>query len=369
MKWLLFVGAPIVAVTLALAMLVSALTTPGIIEVHNQHCVTVPVDPTLTDGLEGDPVTGGEGGVGFPLPPAGEPRKASLRNPPQPIPEDVRALYAQAANIYKLPWTLLAGIGMAETNHGRLKATSSAGAQGLMQFMPATFAAYGVDGNGDGVRDIWNDADSIHSAANYLTASGVTKGEEGVRKALFAYNRAWWYVNDVLTYAHAYGGGTVLGDPTDCGPGLGEGDPNLPELTDERTQRMFAYGRTEIGDRYILGANGPDAWDCSSFSQAMFRSIGIQIPRTARAQRDWLAKGNGFRVQPGHERPGDFVFTNTWLGPNIVGHVMVVYNPTTHTSLEAQSKGVGFYTYSVWSKRNIYEIWRLGNLAPEGDAQ
>jgi membrane-bound lytic murein transglycosylase B len=98
---------------------------------------------------------------------------------------------------------------MAETAHGRIRATSSAGAQGLMQFMPATWRQYGVDGNGDGRADILNDADSIMSAANYLTASGVHNGPEGVRDALFAYNRADWYVNDVLSYTRSYGGGSV----------------------------------------------------------------------------------------------------------------------------------------------------------------
>ncbi|HRY08924.1 MAG TPA: hypothetical protein P5544_03065 [Candidatus Nanopelagicales bacterium] len=47
------------------------------------------------------------------------------------------------------------------------------------------------------------------SAANYLTASGGHNGPDGIRDALFAYNRATWYVNDVLFYAAAYGGGTV----------------------------------------------------------------------------------------------------------------------------------------------------------------
>ena len=107
---------------------------------------------------------------------------------------------------------------MEETGHGRNKATSSAGAQGLMQFMPATWAAYGVDGSGDGIADVHNDADSAMSAANYLVALGVrTGGADGVRRAIFGYNHADWYVNDVLYYAQAYGGGTVLGDPTGCG--------------------------------------------------------------------------------------------------------------------------------------------------------
>lgn len=156
----------------------------------------------------------GASAEGFVLPPPGQPVRASTHNPPTPIPDDVAALYVAAAAEYELPWTLLAGIGMAETNHGRLKATSSAGAQGLMQFLPSTFAHFGVDGDGDGRSVITSDADSIFSAANYLTASGVHDGEQGVRQALFAYNRAWWYVNDVLTYAHAYGGGTLTPDPT-----------------------------------------------------------------------------------------------------------------------------------------------------------
>ena len=88
-----------------------------------------------------------------------------------------------------------------------------------MQFMPGTWGSMGVDGDGDGRADIHNDADSIHSAANYLTKSGVTAGAAGVRRALLAYNPVDWYVNDVLYYASRYGGGAVPGDPNDCGPG------------------------------------------------------------------------------------------------------------------------------------------------------
>ena len=369
MRFVALACAPVLALPLALIIVLNGLLAPtGAALVLNRPCVTVPVDASLQLEVPEDPDTGGEGGVGFVLPQPGEPRKDSLANPPTPIPADIEALYRAAAARYVLPWTLLAGIGMAETNHGRNNHTSSAGAQGLMQFMPATFAGYGVDGNGDNRADIRNDADSVHSAANYLTAMGVTNGEAGVRKALFAYNRATWYVNDVLSYAHAYGGGIVAGSPDDCGPAGGAGDPTLPPLTNERVQQMFAWARQQIGKPYVFGANGPNAWDCSSFTQATLGSIGISIPRTSQAQRDWMAKGNGFRVPPGQERPGDFVFTNTWRGPNHVGHVLFVYNPAGHTSLEAVRKGVGHYDYTIWANRNIYEIWRLGNLAdtPQG---
>jgi len=147
------------------------------------------------------------------LPQPGSPRQASLHNQPTEIPAPVLALYEAAATRYGLPWTLLAGVGMEETNHGRNYATSSAGARGLMQFMPATFGFYGVDGNGDARAVITDDADSVHSAANYLVASGALSGPDGVRKALFAYNHALWYVNDVLYYAAAYSGGDVAENP------------------------------------------------------------------------------------------------------------------------------------------------------------
>ena len=313
-----------------------------------------------------------EGGIGFELPEPGSPRQASLRNPPLPIPDKVKTLYKAAAARYAIPWTLLAGIGMEETGHGRTTATSSAGAQGLMQFLPATFAAVGVDGDGDRRADIRNDADSITSAANYLVRSGVTDGPDGVVKALYAYNHATWYVNDVLHFAHAYGGGVVLGDPTGCDAPTshrsgGGGDPALPALTSDRVRQLLQWAGSQAGDAYVMGANGPDAWDCSSLVQTAFARIGISMPRTAGAQRAWLAKGNGFRVQPGQERPGDVIFWDSYLGPSRIGHVMLVWDPATRTTIEARSRsvGVGQFSYAAGPSHHIFEIWRVGNMADQ----
>ena len=311
----------------------------------------------------------GEGGVGFQLPPAGEPRKASLVNPAAPVPAGVEALYRAAGDRYRVPWSVLAGVGMAETAHGRLTGTSSAGARGLMQFMPSTWAAMGVDGDGDGRADITNDADSVHSAAHYLTVSGLTEGPGGVRDALFAYNRADWYVNDVLTYAHAYGGGTVLGDLTDCGPGTSgagaTGNPLLPAIADERVATMLTWAQAQAGEPYVFGANGPDAWDCSSFTQTALAQVGISAPRTAAAQRDWLAAGNGYRIQLGQERPGDLVFWDSYLGPDRIGHVMLVADPATRSTIEARDRrsGTGTFSYATGPERNRFEIWRVGDLS------
>lgn len=317
--------------------------------------------PPIPASVAGD---SGEGGIGFPLPPPGLPRQDSLRNPPLAIPPRVARLYRAAGARYGIPWTLLAGIGMAETGHGRNTATSTAGAQGLMQFLPATFAAMGVDGDGDRRADIGNDADSVFSAANYLTRSGVSRGTAGVRAALRAYNRPSWYANDVLFYADHYGGGTVYGDPHDCGTTTAVGNRQLPPLTLDRVAAVLAFAASRAGGPYVMGANGPRAYDCSSLTQAAYTRAGISLPRTAAAQRSWLAAGNGTRITPGQEQPGDLVFWDSYLGPNQIGHVMLVWNPAARTTIEARSTrdGIGHFSYAAGPSHHIYEIWRVANL-------
>ena len=252
---------------------------------------------------------------------------------------------------------------MEETGHGRNNRTRSAGAQGLMQFMPATWRSMGVDGDGDGRADIHNDADSIHSAANYLTKSGVTAGAAGVRRALLAYNPLDWYVNDVLYYASRYGGGTVPGDPNDCG--AGNRHPELPSLSNERLAKLLAWTKSHNGDSYRMGAAGPTTWDCSSFTQAAYAQIGVKLPRTASAQRSWLADGNGTRIQPGQEKPGDLIFWDSDLGPNRIGHVMIIWSPASKTTIEARNTraGVGHFSYANGSSHHIFEIWRVMKVA------
>jgi peptidoglycan hydrolase CwlO-like protein len=119
-----------------------------------------------------------------------------------PIPADFRRFYGDAAKTCDgLSWTVLAAIGQVESGHGRNPATSYAGAQGPMQFLPATFAAYAVDGDGDGDRDIMDPADSIFTAANYLCANGAGHGATGLHNAIWHYNHAEWYVALVLKIA------------------------------------------------------------------------------------------------------------------------------------------------------------------------
>lgn len=119
---------------------------------------------------------------------------------PDAIPPDFAALYHAAASTCPgLSWTVLAAIGQVETHHGKGTMVSSAGALGPMQFMPATFAHYAVDGNHDGRLDIMNPADSIYTAAHYLCANGAGTGDQDLYNAIWHYNHADWYVQLVLS--------------------------------------------------------------------------------------------------------------------------------------------------------------------------
>jgi soluble lytic murein transglycosylase-like protein len=119
--------------------------------------------------------------------------------PPQLIP-----IYQRAAAAYGLgpqgP-AVLAGINEVETAFGTNLNVSSAGAEGWMQFMPSTWASYGVDANGDGVKDPNNPEDAIFAAASYLSAAGMPADTYG---AIYAYNHADWYVSEVLANAGCY---------------------------------------------------------------------------------------------------------------------------------------------------------------------
>jgi murein DD-endopeptidase MepM/ murein hydrolase activator NlpD len=119
-----------------------------------------------------------------------------------PLPYDeLLSLWQQAGAQYGVPWQVLAAINKIESNFGRNMGPSSAGAIGWMQFMPSTWMRWGEDANGDGIADPWNASDAIFSAARYLAAAGAP-GD--LYRAVFAYNHADWYVQEVLSLADLY---------------------------------------------------------------------------------------------------------------------------------------------------------------------
>jgi hypothetical protein len=133
--------------------------------------------------------------------------------PTQLIPTYQRA----AATCPGLPWTVLAAIGKIESDHGRSRVPgvasgeNHAGAGGPMQFLSSTWAAYGVDGDRDGVISRYSPADAIFGAARYLCANNAGQPSR-LPSAIFAYNHAAWYVRQVLVQAKAYGQPAVTGD-------------------------------------------------------------------------------------------------------------------------------------------------------------
>lgn len=110
---------------------------------------------------------------------------------PRPAGELLR-YYRKAQRRFRVGWHVLAAINLVESAYGRLRNDSVAGAQGPMQFIPATWRAYGMGG------DVHDPHDAIMGAANYLRASGAPGS---YRRALYAYNPSQLYVDAVLAYA------------------------------------------------------------------------------------------------------------------------------------------------------------------------
>ena len=134
------------------------------------------------------------------------------------VPPFLLSIYQAAGIEYGVRWEILAAINEIETDYGRNLNVSSAGALGWMQFMPSTWKMYGTDANKDGRKDPYNPVDAIFAAARYLKAAGY---EQDVRRAIFAYNHADWYVDSVLLRARLIAGvpADVIGSLT----GLTEG--------------------------------------------------------------------------------------------------------------------------------------------------
>ncbi len=140
----------------------------------------------------------------------------------------LRGIWQAAGATYGIPWPVLAAINKVETNFGANLGPSSAGAVGWMQFMPSTWARWGVDANGDGVADPDNPTDAIFSAARYLAGCG---GQFDIARAVYCYNHSSSYVSEVLRLAAVYGRGGGAG----AGTGLFSVDVR-PQLASARKQ-------------------------------------------------------------------------------------------------------------------------------------
>lgn len=225
------------------------------------------------------------------------------------IPPDYLALYQEAATELSMPWELLAAVGKVESDHGRNPDCwhpNAAGAEGPMQFLPATFAAYSF-ASGDADPNIYNPRDAIYAAAAMLVDNDV---RENPRGALYAYNHSDGYVDNVLGWAAAYeAAATEQSDVAATAPAAA-------------AAAAVQYALAQLGTPYRWGGEGPSGFDCSGLVQAAYAAAGIQLPRVAQQQYDATP-----HLPPAAPlEPGDLVFFGT--SASDVTHVGIVVNAT-----------------------------------------
>ncbi|WSQ10199.1 bifunctional lytic transglycosylase/C40 family peptidase [Streptomyces sp. NBC_01231] len=194
------------------------------------------------------------------------------------------------------------------------KAQSAAAAQGIAQFIPGTWAAHGVDGDGDGDKDVWDPKDAIPSAAEYdCSLASYVRNVPGnlTENMLASYNAGAYavikyggvppyqetrnYVKTITTLEESFAAPVSRVDPS------------------EQAAGAIYYSQKKLGTPYLWGGNGTAAdggrFDCSGLTKAAYESVGITLPRVANDQ---------YNAGPHPSRdellPGDLVFFSDDLG-------------------------------------------------------
>ena len=206
---------------------------------------------------------------------------AIATNDPSPlatgsIPADLLVLFQQAAAASPcgVPWTLLAAVAKTESSFDA-NAVSSAGAQGMFQFEPATFAEYAKPTPPGGAvpPSAFDPTDAASAAARYLCSLGVA---DNPTLALVAYNcgnpgaacqaASAGYAEQVLATAASY-----------TAPGAG-----VPSGVQAAA---VSYAESQIGTPYVYGGATPQSgFDCSGLVVWAYGLAGVVVPRVANDQ-------------------------------------------------------------------------------------
>ena len=187
-------------------------------------------------------------------------------------------------------------------------ARSAAAAEGIAQFIPGTWATHGIDGNGDGVRNVWDPRDAIPSAASYdCQLASYVKDVPGnlTENMLASYNAGSYavikyggvppyeetrnYVKTITTLEESFAAPVSRVDPSKQAAGA------------------IYYAQKKLGTPYLWGGNGTAAdsgrFDCSGLTKAAYKSVDVELPRVANDQ---------YNAGPHPKRaellPGDLVF-------------------------------------------------------------
>jgi cell wall-associated NlpC family hydrolase len=224
------------------------------------------------------------------------------------IPPAMLVLYQQAASTCQgLPWTVVAAIGTIESDNGQSNlpgvhsGANQAGAEGPMQFEPATFVAYDepVPVGGADPPNPYDPTDAVYAAARMLCANGAANGAD-LAGAIESYNHSAAYVSEVLALAQTYAGAATASVQVAVTAGA----------------VAVSWALSQIGTPYVWGGETPGVgFDCSGLVQAAYAAAGVALPRVAQDQYDTTPK-----LAPGAAlEPGDLVFFGG--GPDSIDHV------------------------------------------------
>jgi cell wall-associated NlpC family hydrolase len=230
------------------------------------------------------------------------------------LPAPALGIYARAATVCKgLSWSVLAAVGTVESGNGTSdlpgvrSGSNPAGAEGPMQFEPATFAEYDrpVPPGGAEPPSPYDLVDAAYAAARMLCADGAGDPAR-LGQALYDYNHSGSYVAEVLSVARSYG----------------LGSSEVPAGGTSPATLALSYALGQVGTPYRWGGESPGVgFDCSGLVQAAWAAVGVGLPRVAAAQ---MAAGP--LVAPGQPlAPGDLVFFGP--SPGDVTHVGMVVDP------------------------------------------
>jgi cell wall-associated NlpC family hydrolase len=257
-------------------------------------------------------------------------------------------------------------------------ASSGVGAQGIAQFMPGTWATWGVDGNHDGKKDVWDPADAIPAQGRFM-CSLLKKAKAHpdyngapIELALAAYNAGWGrvdqykgvpppsfaggqtyhYVQNIMKMSAAFAA------PASSEDGTLPAGYELPAGTPKQVRIAVAWALKQRGGWYHLGGDCTDAlgkdpahWcDCSSLVQQAYRAAGIGIPRTTYEQVNV-----GTQVDIDHPKPGDLVFNPGSDGSDASpGHVGMYIGDGLLIEAPRTGLKTRIVTYSSWRNSTSY---------------
>jgi cell wall-associated NlpC family hydrolase len=233
------------------------------------------------------------------------------------IPPAMLTLYQQAATTCPgLPWAIVAAIGTVESDNGQStlpgvhSGANSAGAEGPMQFEPATFAEYDepVPPGGAVPPSPYDPTDAVYAAARLLCANGGAGGAD-LSGAVYDYNHSSAYVAQVLALAQTYAMASTGSTGSPGGISVLTADAGAGALA-------VSWALSQIGTPYVWGGESPGVgFDCSGLVQAAYAVAGRALPRVAQDQYDTTPKLTLGALLV----PGDLVFFGD--GPSSIDHV------------------------------------------------